>query len=337
MKKNREELLANLEAVAAGLATRETIEQSSCFIFEGGRVITFNDEIACCIECDLGFDGAVAATPLLELLRKLIEKDIDIAPNEEMTELIVKGKRRRSGVTMEAEIALPRGALETPGKWRKLDPEFLDAIGVVQRCASKDINNTHLMCIHITPDFVEACDNFHLARYPVATHIKQPCLVKNESIRHVTGVKVSEISVTNAWLHFRNPNTGLVFSVRLEEENFEDLNSILEIKGTLTTLPGGLAEAIDRAEIFSALNSDNNLVQVTLRKGELRLRGEGVSGWYEERKKVKWEKEPLSFKIDPKMLVDITTQANECVVAPGVLKVENGKYTYVTCLSEVTD
>ena len=32
------------------------------------QVITFNDEIACSMECDIGVEGAVAAKPLLELL-----------------------------------------------------------------------------------------------------------------------------------------------------------------------------------------------------------------------------------------------------------------------------
>lgn len=335
MRQDREGLLQRLEAVAPGLATKEAVEQSSCFVFRGGRVITFNDEIACSIDCELGIEGAVAAKPLLDLLGKLAEKVIDVRPNPANEgELLIKGKRRRAGITLEANITLPVGAVETPGEWTDLDPEFADAVGVVQQCASKDQNNFHLTCIHLTPEYVEACDNFQLARYPVATGVERPCLVKRDSLKHVTGLGMTQVSETKTWLHFRNP-TGLVLSVRREQLDYEDLAPILTMEGTPTTLPGGLAEAVAKAEIFSAENSEHNVVIVELRQGEMRLKGVGASGWYEERKDVKWEGAALTFNIAPKLLVDITARTNDCFIAPGRLKIDGGKFVYVTCLGKV--
>jgi len=46
MKINRQEFLDSLEMVKAGLSPREFIEQSSCFAFKEGEVLTFNDESA---------------------------------------------------------------------------------------------------------------------------------------------------------------------------------------------------------------------------------------------------------------------------------------------------
>jgi len=334
MRQDREELLRKLEAVAPGLATREAVEQSSCFVFDKGRLMTFNDEVACSIACDIGVTGAVAAKPLLELLGKMAEKEIDISMKEGGGEILVKGKRRRAGITLEAEITLPVWAIVPPKEWGKLDPEFADAVGVVQQCASKDQNRFHLTCIHITPGYVEACDNFQIARYPIKTGVAGECLVKRDSLKHVTGLGMTEVSETETWLHFRNP-TGLILSVRREVLDFEILDEILATTGTPTTLPGGLAEAVGKAEIFSGENSENNVVIVQLRPGELRLRGVGVTGWYEERKDVKWEGGALAFSIAPKLLVEITTRANDCYIAPNILKVDGGKFQYVTCLGKV--
>jgi len=334
MRKNREDLLKALEAVSPGLAIREAVEQSSCFVFRDGRVITFNDEVACSMDCDLGIEGAVSAKPLLELLGKMTETDVDVSAKDDGSEIIVKGKRKRAGVTLEAEITLPVGAVEAPTTWADLDPEFADAVGVVQQCASKDANAFHLTCIHITPEFVEACDNFQLARYPLDTGVSEACLVKRDSLKHVTGLGMTEVSETKTWLHFRNPS-GLVLSVRREMLDFEDLDPILDMDGTPTTLPGGLAEAVEKAEIFSAENSENNVVVVQLKAGQLRLRGVGASGWYEERKTVKWDGDPIAFTIAPKLLVDITARTNDCHLAPGRLKVDGGKFEYVTCLGKV--
>lgn len=332
MRIDREELLRKLEAVAPGLAIKEAVEQSSCFVFQKGRVITFNDEIACSTSCEIGFEGAVAAKPLLDLLAKLAEKELDLVV--ETAELIVKGKRRRAGITREATITLPVGVVEPPVKWTDIDTEFTEAISVVQHCAGKDPNNFALTCIHLTPDFAESCDNFQVARYPVKTGVAAPCLVKRDSIRHIVGLGMTEVSETKTWIHYRNPSE-LVFSVRREVHDFQDLNHILEMEGTPTTLPGGLAEAVAKAEIFSAQNAENNVVIVELRAGQLRLRGVGVSGWYEERKEVKWTGEPFSFSIEPKLLLEIVNRTNDCIITPGRLKVDGGKFVFVTCLGKV--
>jgi hypothetical protein len=332
MRLNREQLLRSLEAVAPGLATREAIEQSSCFVFQDGRVITFNDEIACSIDCEVGLDGAVAAKPLMDLLGKMTEEIINFEPKG--GEVLVSGKRRRAGITLEADISLPVDSVEVPTEWNQLDPEFADAVAVVQQCASKDANQFALTCIHITPDCVEACDNFQLARYPLDTGVTKPCLVKRDSLKHVSGLGMTEVSETRVWIHFRNPS-GLVLSVRREVMAYQELDAILDVAGTPTTLPGGLSEAIERAEIFSGENSDNNVLVVVLKDNELRLRGVGATGWFEERKKVKWEGKPLRFNIAPKLLLDITEKTNDCFITEGRLKVDGGgKFTYVTCLGK---
>ena len=324
MKHEREDLLRRLESVSPGLAVKEAVEQSSCFVFKGGRVITFNDEIACSIACDMQMEGAVSAKPLVELLGKMVESDIDITPSEKEGEIIVKGKRRRAGITLEAEITLPVGTVEPPTKWNPVDPEFAEAVSVVQQCASKDRNVINLTCIHVTPDWVEACDNLQLARYPVATGLSEPCLVKRDSLKHVIGLGMTEVAETETWIHFRNP-AGL---------SYRDLSPVLDTEGTPTTLPGGLAEAVEKAEIFSGENADNNVVIVELKKGQLRLKGIGASGWYEERKTVKWDDDPLAFSIAPKLLADITTRANDCYITHNRLKIDGGKFVYVTALGK---
>jgi len=340
MRVNREELLNNLESVQPGLSKRELVEQSSCFVFTQGKVMTYNDEIACSHDNSLEIVGAVQAEPLLAILRKMQEDEIDIEVGE--GELRYKGKKREGGIRMEQEVLLPIDSVEAAGKWRPLAREFSEGISLVEKCAGRDEDQFSTICVHLYPDWVEAYDNLQVARYHMKTGIKQPTLVRRNSIKHIHSLDMTEFSESPAWLHFRNP-TGLVLSCRrylwdeLDAAGRLDVSDILKTKGERTILPKGLADAASKAEIFSSDNSDENLVQVELKSGKLRITGRGTSGWYRETKSVKYEGRPLSFRIDPKLLAEITEKHNECEITPSRLKVDNKKFVYVTCLGTQTE
>src|ERR1700759_5051745 len=108
---NREEFLQRLEAVQPGIAPREFIEQTTCFIFDKGMIVTFNDEVSCRIISGLhkDFQGAVQAQPLLETLRKLTETEIEISTKEEEKEanIVIRGKSRKAGIRLHTTILMP--------------------------------------------------------------------------------------------------------------------------------------------------------------------------------------------------------------------------------------
>lgn len=335
VKTNREELLRTLESVAAGLATREVVEQSSCFVFQDDRVVTFNDELYAAAPCESGgITAAVSARQLLNVLRKLKEDVVDVSLAEN-GELVVAARGRRSGIRAEADIALPFDKIPEPDEWNKLDPDFGDAVQVVQACASKDDSSWVLTCVHIHPEYLEACDNFQMARFPIKTGITEQCLVRGVAIRHFVGLGMTEIGVSDAWLHARNPAGLTIACRRWVDEEYEDMAELLDVQGASATLPGGLAEAVNVAEVFSVDNVEDNNVLIELKNGKLRLRGEGPAGWYEERKAVKYSGEPLSFLIAPRLLQSIVKQTNDCTIVPGRLRFDAGKFTYVACLGEV--
>ncbi len=333
MRVNREELLRCLESVSAGLSQQEVIEQSSCFVFENGLVTTFNDEVTVSTKAPvLGIVGAVPSQPLLNLLSRLAEDELDIESTEQ--EMLVKGKGRRASIRIESDIALSVESVSVPSEWKPLDPNFGEAVGIVQLCASKDDSSFVLTCVHITPNFVEACDNLQLARYPIKTGMEESCLVRRDALAAMQGLGMTEIGYTDSWLSFRN-DAGLVLSCRRWVEDYDDLTDILEVNGAKAVLPPGLVEAVSKAEVFSSVGSDSNEVRIELKENKLRLRGEGSFGWYEERKQVQYTGEPISFLISPELLGKIVKLTNECVIVPGRLKIDAGKFVYVACLGEV--
>ncbi len=340
---NREEFLHTLESVQPGLSSREIIEQSSCFAFLDGKVVTYNDEIACSHACDVGIVGAVKAEPLLAVLRKLSEDEITITQkNEEgkkgkilSSELLIEGKRRKAGIRCEYEVLLPADKVEAPGKWEPLPEDFADAIALVVNSAGTDQQDFKMTCVHLHPKWVEASDNFQVTRYRMKTGVAEAMLVRASSLKHVPALGMTKFSVSDAWIHFKNP-AGLVLSCRryAETDDYPDMKPVLDCEGSQPiTLPKGLGDAADRASVFSAETSDENQVRVELRPGKLRIRGTGATGWFQEVKKVKYQGEPMAFNIDPKLLQEVTKKYSSAEITEGKLKVDGGKWQYVTCLS----
>jgi DNA polymerase III sliding clamp (beta) subunit (PCNA family) len=330
---NRETLLNQLESIRPGLSAREVIQQSSCFVFQDGKVMTYNDEVACIQKTDLKITGAVQADPLVAVLAKLPSEFVEIDVTD--SELVIRsGKSRSSGIRMESEILLPVDAVEAPEKWAKLPVDFTDAVYIVSQCVGKDESEFVLTCVHLTPTFIEACDNFQLSRYPLDFKLKQACLVKADSIGHIVDFDMTEYSETQTWLHFRNP-TGLILSCRKTIDEYPSLDKLLDVSGSPATLPKGLAEATANANIFTAENADNDSVLIQLSSkngGMLRVEGDGASGWYKEVKRLKYDGESLKFRIAPKLLIELTKRHNQCEITPDRLMVDGGKFRYVTCL-----
>ena len=331
---NRDDLLQQLESVQPGLSPKEHIEQSSCFAFKDGKVMTYNDEVACSHDCSLKIEGAVKAVPLLEMLRKMKEEELELTPKEEV--LIVKGKRREAGVRMESTIQLPIDSVEPPAKWKKLPEGFTDAVSMVQTCASTDQSEFVNTCVHIHPEWVEACDNFQVSRYYMEMGIKKPTIIRRNSLKPVVGLDVIEYSLTSSWIHFRNAE-GLVISCRRWTDDYPDYSPFVNSKGKVTVLPKGLADAAEKAQVFSSENADENQVLLELKPGGMRITGRGASGYFREMKSLKYEGKSLAFNISPALLIEITKRHNECRIAPGTLKVDGGTWVYVACLGEVKE
>tara|TARA_R100000808_G_scaffold12736_1_gene31538 strand:+ start:1568 stop:2596 length:1029 start_codon:yes stop_codon:yes gene_type:complete len=330
---DRETFLQQLESVQAGLSTREVMEQSSCFVFKNGTVQTYNDEIACKQNCTLDLHGAVQAEPLLGILRKLPENSIQVTNTDE--EFIIEGKKRKAGIRMEHEILLPVERIDQPVEWKDLPDDFTEAVQIVCQCAGADESQFRLTCVHITPTHVEASDNFQVSRYTVATPIEESTLVRRDSIKHIIELGMTQFCETESWIHFKNPNS-LILSCRRyadEANDFPDLSPIIDFNGEPTTLPTSLAEAVEKAEIFSSESTDDNQVLIQLRAGKLRIRGEGNFGWFTETKPLKYKGKDLSFRISPKLLVDLVNRHNECEITEDRLKVDGGNFVYVTSLS----
>lgn len=338
VKMSRSDLLTRLEGVQPGLSPREVIQQSSCFCFRGGRIETYNQLIFCRAKSGLPdkYEGAVEANKVLTMLKKLPDEDVEIEFTDKF--FILSGIRKQTKFALQAEITLPTDKIEKPKKegWRPLPDMFTEAVAVVQECASRDVAEEALVCVHFHPKWVEASDNFQGVRYKIKTRLDQPFLVKRESIRHLANLGMSEINETDAWVHFRNKSLRL--SCPRFVGDYPNLKPLFEADDPAKIkLPKKLDQAADRAMLFSQENSDDDQITLVLTSREVLVVGEGVTGEHTERLKMKYRGPDMQFRIGPKLLMEISKRHTEASIAEDKLIVDGGSWKYSVALTVPKD
>lgn len=332
MKILREELLNDLFQVKAGLSAREFIEQSSCFCFSDGYVFTFNDEVACRKATPLQISGAVQAQTLLAILEKLPDAELTVEESPQ-GEIIFKGEHRAFAVVRDAQIFLPINQVEVPSKWRPLPKEFMELVGLVRYCVSSDESKFMLTCVHMTPQWIEACDNVQLMRCRTEGIVGEDVLVRGSSLVHLLSLGMDRICTTRSWVHFKNPN-GLILSCRRFSETYPSLDPFIDFQGHPITIPKGLSDASDRAAVFAADKAGDPLVEVGIKPGSIRIVGQGISGWYKEVKSAQYNGPSFNFVIAPELLKHLSERYSEAEITPTKLKVNGSGWVYVTVLGK---
>ena len=329
---DRKEFIQLLDSVSPGISNNETVEQSSCFAFTGRRVMTFNDVMACTRESPVPLHGAVVAEPLMKLLHSIPEDDVEIGTSR--GRFTVRTKKRRGSIRMDDEVVLPVDAVEEAEDWQPMPTGFAEACERAAGCVVKRSDKFFLRCIHLTPNYIEASDNYHMIRCRVKTGLAAPILLLRDTARHVSPLGMSEMSETDGWLHFRN-EAGLVLSMRRYEEEYPKTAHLYKQRGTPTELPAGLADAAEAANIFSGNSVDNNYVTITIKPGMLRIRGEGAYGWYEERTKISYDGDQFQFAIAPRLLKEALGRARTVEINDSLLIIRTKKFHYMTCLGSM--
>lgn len=337
MRIERAKLLQALELAEPGLARKESVDQSSCYVFTKGQLVTYNDLLACRIPSPLGtaVAGAVPAKNLLKILGKIPDETLDVSVGPEY--LTLKGKGRRTRLRLEREVRLPIEAVEEPASWRPVPEELIEVLRVVGRCAGTDPSKFSLMCVHLAPAYLECFDNQQFCRHQLETGLKNDVFVTQDTLKHLQHRGAQAWSLTRAWLHFKSA-LDLVISCRRYQTKFPDLTPLLEAGGTKLTLPKGLAAGALIAQIvaeeitYSDGSKSKKYLEVSLRRGAMRVTGLGPLGEHAEQRQVDYQGPELEFLMTPEVLVELANRHTECRVLRDRLHVHTPQLVYATRL-----
>ena len=334
MKANRQQLLNQLNQLKPGLAAKELIEQSTCFVFAGGRAYTYNDEIAVSIPTEIkDIEGAVPAKELVSLLQKSDNDDVDL----EMTDagLVIKSGRYKSTLSVQSEIRLPINEIQTPDKWQALPGKFIEAVKFCLFSVGKDMTKPLLTCIHCFDTYAESCDRFRLTSYYYEGLMTDSILIPGNAAQELCSFAPTHYAILNGWLHFKCKDA--LFSCRTyANAEYPDLSPFLQMPEKCASLsfPTDMQSVLDRAGVFSETQIKNdNVVSVRVSENKMLVTASGDKGRYEEPIRIRYAGEPIQFEISPTILSEMLKLGNGVSVTDDKIKFECEDFVHVISLT----
>lgn len=333
MKIQKSNLIQALEKVKPGLSSKELIQQSTSFAFLEGCVVTYNDEISISHPVEgLEITGAVQATELYQLLKKLKQEEISLEVSE--NEILITSGKTKAGLTLQTEIKLPLSEVERKSKWKTLPEGFKDALRFAVSACSKDMSKPVLTCVHVNQEgFVEACDNYRVARWTLEGEFPTGTfLIPQSSVLELLKLEPVKVALDGGWIHFITEDKTMM-SCRVIDDSFPNTEKLLGVSGAEVSLPEGITEVLDRAGIFakrdSALDED---VTIVLDKGKVRIESKSETGWFKEEVDSDYSGEILKFDVTPSLLKGILQETSVFSHCGRMLKFESGNWKYVVSL-----
>ena len=294
MKLDRLEFLAILKTAICGAHQAEVLEQSHCFIFQKESITAFNGEILAQVKFlnPLG-EFAVPAYDLIQLVTKFPDKEISLDMKSQ--QLVVSGKKRRAGLTVQSEILLPIEDVEVPSKLGKIKEGTMAAMVMAAKICSSGHEDYRVSHIHVSPDKVQATDKFRFLRVAVDTGLRTT-LIPSEALLAIPDIKITKAKMGKGWLWLGSKGVRLGICCS-DEDYFEDelIDSVIAIKGASPVqLPKEMSNVVDRALIM-AKDDVTKMSSITLTSKSITVRTQKESGWYEEKQPVKYKGESMKL------------------------------------------
>jgi hypothetical protein len=332
MKLSKNSLLEALDAVAAGLATKEMIEQSTCFVFKNGRVITYNDKVSVSHPYDCGIEGAIISTEFRSFISKTSSDEIDLSIVG--NEIVLKSGRSKAGITMQATISLPIEEIGEISKWKPLPATFLKGLSFAAGSCSRDLTRPVLNCVHVNGTTIEGTDSYRILRYTLESEmpLRNAILIQANICGSIVHMKPVQIAEGKGWVHFKN-EAGTVLSCRLFEAKYVNTAPLLIVEGEEIHFPKELPTILDRAGTFAKRDIPlDEVVSIQLQNNMMVVSSKSASGWFTEKSKITYAELPIEFQVSPYLLKDILLETNVGNVSKNKLVFTGANWIYLTML-----
>ncbi len=253
MELNKKEATRKLEQTKPGLAKKEIVEQTGSYHFKNWKVISFNDEISVSAPFPVGFEGAVSAKKLYQVLKRAPTPTVDITADDKRV-YVRSGEMLAEIEKAESILPLEDVPLPDPGEWVGLTPDFKEKLKLATGVASKNLAKPTLCCIHMQGNVIEATDNYRIVRCRIDASLPEglDLLIPKNSVSSLLKFNPTALAYANGWASFK-AEEGVVFSCRVLNAAFPNTEPALTraFESPIYFPPGYLTDILDRAIQFA--------------------------------------------------------------------------------------
>lgn len=330
MRIMRDKLAAALRLVSVACSRKPLLEQSDCIVFTKQSMIAYNDEVLVAVPLSLGITGAVAAEHVNSVMAAWSDSELDISVDR--ADLLIVGKRKRIGITLEKEIRLPyRSALApSDSRWVSLGKGCWTAIQRAAEVCGTDAAQPLTMVVCVRPNEVLACDNYRLLLHRGDTGFSREMLLPASSIASLSRFPARSVAVNKdgSWCYIRGKE-GEVASIRCYGGKYRDVSMALKLEeGKSVVFPMVLRSALERAHALADAGYTSR-AEVTVEEDRVRvaMRKEGM--WFRETLPVSKSLPRIQFYVHPQLLADMLGESRRVVCCENRIGIKTEHTTLV--------
>lgn len=333
---NKQVLQDALEIVKPGLANKEIVPQSTSFAFLDGRVVTYNDMISVSHPVDFEITGAVEAEVLYKILGKFNEdSEIEITITE--NEILLFCGKAKCGMPLHNEITLPVTNFDENTEWTPIPEGLVQALKFAMHSCSDDASKPVLTCVHVDArnGVIHASDNYRITKYFIPAVDVPEFLIPASTVKQLVKYDIAQMAFSDGWAHFAT-DAGTVFSSRIVEDEFPDVEAFFDVTGAPVKIPESLSEILKRASVFAKDDVlSNEIVTVTMGGRKITIKAKSESGWFEEEANIRYSGTPVEFAVNQNLLLDILAASPDCTIGDSCLLFSGENWKHVIALLEV--
>ena len=336
MQINRKKLLGAVATVLPAIAKRELFDQADKLIFDGGSLVSYNDEVSIFhpVEEVEGLSGAVDGRRLYDLLNKIPDSVETVNLDVAGAELTVRAGRAKASFAM-SEVALPLSEIDRTGDFAALPEGFVGGLRLIAGICARDMSRPVLTCVRFSGDVLEASDGFRMARLFFPGADLPSLLLPVAAAEMVCAFDLTEVAVGEAgeWIRFATAE-GSTVCARISSGTFPDLTKLYEVGGETIVLPPALVDVLERAQIFSKRDHKiDEQVTVELRPKRIVVRSEYDGGKFSETVHDAGQIHELSFTIHPDFLsAALKSEGTGCTMDGKKIKFTGPSWEHVVAL-----
>lgn len=334
---DKKKLLDAIKTVLPAVARKELFDQADKLAIDDGFLVAYNDAISIMQPVpELGdIAGAIDGRRLYELLIRMPDDGVVLDLEVRGGELAVSSRQSKIRASFSmADVELPISEIDQTGDYCDLPDKFLDDLGMIATTCARDMSRPVLTCVRFGSDVIEGTDGYRMARLRLSHDVLPSLLLPATTAELVAGSESIQVALggKGEWVRFRS-KSGTVICARTSSGSYPDLRGMYEVEGTSVTMPDGLRDVLDRAQVFSKrVHKIDEEVQVSMSPGKVIVKAEYPGGRFSETIPHRGQSAEGSFAIHPSFLSVALEEGTECVLGESKIKFFSSAWEHVIAL-----